>query len=349
MEIISGKKEYFFKFLDDLKKEDRIAVICHNDLDGIASGIIINEILKSKKLKPKIIQFITCEGSMFGSLIKKLKNKKINKILIADLAVDTDYEGYKKIDKGFDSFSIDHHEFKYFNEKNMIKTRAEDCATFSLFQLAKEYLPKEEMTSPKLAELVCATMIIEFSYKDEENKNFIKSFYPEINPETAYNNSELGEICKKVSSALIYFEGKEIKIFKTLLKIKLDKLNKYSKIVEKEIQNHINSFEKEQEFFSKKNIHFYYKTPKLKVVSAASTKLSLEKPNDTFILIYNLKDKPGFVKVSARNQSGTQDMNLLMKKGVEGLQNAVGGGHPKAAGGDFMKKDLQKFKENILK
>jgi len=41
-------------------------------------------------------------------------------------------------------------------------------------------------------------------------------------------------------------------------------------------------------------------------------------------------------------------MNKLMKKGTEGLENATGGGHIPAAGGRFMKKDLQKFKENIL-
>ena len=41
-------------------------------------------------------------------------------------------------------------------------------------------------------------------------------------------------------------------------------------------------------------------------------------------------------------------MNKLMKKGVSGLENATGGGHVPAAGGRFMKKDLEKFKENIL-
>jgi len=38
-----------------------------------------------------------------------------------------------------------------------------------------------------------------------------------------------------------------------------------------------------------------------------------------------------------------------MKKGIEGLENSTGGGHAKAAGAKIMKKDLEKFKRNILK
>jgi len=99
MKIISGSEEYFFKFLEGLTKKDKIGILCHNDLDGVASAIILNLILKNKKLKPKFIYFMECQGKMFSPVIKKLEKKKINKLLIADLAVDTDYEGYKQIRK----------------------------------------------------------------------------------------------------------------------------------------------------------------------------------------------------------------------------------------------------------
>ena len=38
-----------------------------------------------------------------------------------------------------------------------------------------------------------------------------------------------------------------------------------------------------------------------------------------------------------------------MKLVTKGLKNATGGGHAAAAGARIMKKDLKKFKENILK
>jgi len=38
-----------------------------------------------------------------------------------------------------------------------------------------------------------------------------------------------------------------------------------------------------------------------------------------------------------------------LKKGIQGLENAVAGGHAKASGASFMKKDLDTFKKNILK
>ena len=43
------------------------------------------------------------------------------------------------------------------------------------------------------------------------------------------------------------------------------------------------------------------------------------------------------------------NMNLLMKKGVEGLRDASGGGHIPASAARIREDDLGKFKENILK
>jgi hypothetical protein len=59
------------------------------------------------------------------------------------------------------------------------------------------------------------------------------------------------------------------------------------------------------------------------------------------------KDKC-FLNVSARNQSMNKDMNLLLKKAIQGLDNANAGGHVAAAGARFMKKDIKKFKENLF-
>ncbi len=42
-------------------------------------------------------------------------------------------------------------------------------------------------------------------------------------------------------------------------------------------------------------------------------------------------------------------MNALVQKGIKGLKDAVVGGHLRAAGGSIRKKDIDKFKENLLR
>jgi len=345
MKILSGKKEYFFEFLDNLKKGDRIAILSHNDLDGIASAVIISEILKKKNLKTKEIHFLTYDYNMFKRLIPRLKKKKINKIFISDIANESDQEGYLELKEKFKIFVVDHHVFTKEYPKEMIKTSSEDCATFCLFELAKEYLG-DSFNSQALIELVCATMIAEFSYSSPENLKYIQKFYPEVNSTNAYDNSKIGDICKQFSSTLIYFTGNEKKVFKLILKSKLKKMNKYVAIIEKEIEKELKRFKEKEEYFKDKKIHFYYNTPKFKISSVIGTKLSLQNQKETFILAYNIDKKT--IGVSARNQEGIEDMNLLMKKGINGLEHSNGGGHVKASGAKILKKDLNKFKENLL-
>jgi len=55
------------------------------------------------------------------------------------------------------------------------------------------------------------------------------------------------------------------------------------------------------------------------------------------------------IKISARNQSQKVNTFDLMKNAISGLKNASAGGHIAASGAVIQKKDLQQFKQNILK
>ncbi len=348
MEFISGSKEYFFDFLDNLKKTDRIAVLSHTDLDGIASAIILKEILKNKKIKEKYLGFIDYGKGVFEKLIPKLKNKRINKILISDISIDSDYEGYKKLKEKFKIFVVDHHPFENEDIESMIKTKSEDCATFALFQLTKEYLSKEKTNLDYLNELICATMISEFSYTKKENLEFIQNIYPKSKLDNI-SNSLPGMLSKKISSTIIYFKDKKKKVFSLVYKKDYKKFEKYYKIIDKQINDYVEKYP-ENNIILKKNINFYYirPSPKFNITSIITTILSLKSPEETFICCSNNKEEPLFVKVNARCQSGNQDVNLLMKKGIEGLEQASGGGHVKAAAARFLEKDLEKFKQNLI-
>jgi len=343
IECILGSKEDFFNFLKKITSEDKVAILTHNDLDGIASAILLEEILKGKGIELFYLNFLNYKKDMFYEVILKLEEKGIKKVFLTDIAADTDLQGFSDLRKKFDTFLIDHHPINpdLINKQNIIKTHSYDCATFIVYNLGKGIIDLKKWDF-----LVCATMISEISYKKKENLEFIQKIYPEIKKEGIFE-STLGEFAKKISSALIYFNSDLKKVYDFILNGDFQEIERAHTIVQKEIELYIEKFEKEAEFFPEKNLHFYYARPKFNIASIVLTKISFKSLEKIYIFISDINAY--FVGVSSRHQGGQRDMGALLKKGIEGLENATGGGHAPAAGARFMKKDLEKFKKNILR
>ena len=174
MQYLVGNKQIFLDYINKIEKKDRIGVLSHSDLDGVASAVLINEILKSKKKKIKGLEFLEYGNGMFKSSSEKFARKKINKLFIFDISIGSGSESFEDLRKKFDVFLVDHHPYEIKGD-NIIKTKTADCATFTIYELAKE-----DFDLSKLEWLVCATMISEMSYKDDSNFQFIKQHYPEI-------------------------------------------------------------------------------------------------------------------------------------------------------------------------
>jgi len=342
MEFLIGRTEDFGNFLNSINKKDRVAVISHTDLDGVASVLLIKELLKTKKIKIRSLHFIDYKNGMLKDIHEELSLEKISKIFMLDINVTSDYEEFENFKKEFDVFLVDHHPSEIKKGKNIIKTETENCTTFVLCELGKNIINFD-----KWKPLICATMISEFSFNSQENLEFIKTIYPEVSKENILT-SVPAILSQKITSALIFFRKKEKKVLNLLLKNKLKKFEKYHKIIDEEIKHTLEEFRKNAEFYPEKNIYFYYHTPRFNVNSIIATILSIEEKEKTFILVSNIEDRKEFVSVSSRNQSGNVDLNELMKKGINGLENANAGGHIKASGANFMKRDLEKFKKNIL-
>ena len=66
-------------------------------------------------------------------------------------------------------------------------------------------------------------------------------------------------------------------------------------------------------------------------------------------MVSDVLDKKGFVSLSARCQNGKVNLNDILKKATGDFNNCTVGGHIQAAGGVFLKKDVKKFKENLLR
>jgi single-stranded DNA-specific DHH superfamily exonuclease len=342
VEYLIGKEQDFYDFLDGITKKDKVAIVSHIDLDGISSAIFLQEILNSKGIKPKILGFTEYSAGMFSKFLKEFKNKKITKIFMSDIAEESDYENFEKLKNEFSVFLIDHHPSENKTKDKVLKTKSEHCAAWIIYNLGSKITNLEKWKT-----LVCATMITEFSYNNENNFNFLKQNFPDLNKDNLMD-SEPGNLSETINAGITYFKGNERKIFDLVLKGKTKKLEKYHKIIQKEIQNLIDEFKKKAEFYPEKNLYFYYAKPKFSLTSAVATILSLEFNDKTIIIASDVKDDNNFIKVSSRNQSGKVNLNELMKKGIAGLENASAGGHIMASAGRFLKKDLEKFKQNIL-
>jgi len=342
IEYLIGKEQDFYDFLDGITKKDKVAIISHTDLDGIASAIFLQEILKSKEIKPKVLEFIHIGKGMFEETSKQLRKKKITKIFMSDIAEESDYENFEKLKSEFGVFLIDHHPSENKTKDNVLKSKSENCAAWMIYNLGSKIINFDKWKT-----LVCATMIAEFSYNNENNFNFLKENFLNLTKENLIN-SELWELSNKFSSAIIYLKKDLKKAFDLIRKNKMRKIEKYHKVVQEEIGKIVEKFKEEAEFYPELNLYFYYYTPKFNLTSAPATILSIQEPDKTFLFASDSKEGLGFVKVSSRNQSGKVNLNELMKKGIEGLENATAGGHIMASAAKFMKKDLEKFKKNIL-
>jgi len=345
MEYLIGSKEEFFDFIEHISNEDKIAILTHNDLDGIASAVFLEKILEAKDKKLDFLNFLEYDKEKFSSYLDLLKDKGITKLFLTDFSADgIDLELFEKLRRSFDVFLIDHHpvnpELQY--KHNIIKTNSSDCSAITIYDLGKEIIDRDEWNW-----LACAAIFSDMSYKNPENMNFIQRVYPDFpTDEFDMASSNVGMISRKISTALIYYSKDLMRVYELIKDKNLEELSRAFEIVEGEIDKLVNEFNENAEFFPEKKLYYYKINPVFNVSSYVCTLVSKYRPEFSFVCVSDLGGE--FLKVSSRNQSLKEDMGALMKKGIRGLNNAVAGGHVPAAAARFKKEDLERFKRNLL-
>lgn len=341
MEYLLGRREEFFSFLNQIGEEDKVAILTHTDLDGIASGIFLQKILEAKTKNFTHIKFVDYGINLLDEVAYEFEEEGITKVFISDFAADRSPE-FSEFREKFGTFLIDHHilnpEIK--DDSNIIKGATEDCAAFLVYDLGKGLIDEDAWHW-----LVCSAIFTDFSYKKEEHLKFIQRYYPEVNMENI-SSSTPGLNGRKISNALIYYKNDISRVYELVLSGELDKLTEAHDIVEEEINKYVEEFGEKAEFYPERNLYWYEIDPRFNIASIVTTLISKIKPDISFLTVSTYED---MFKISARNQNQTEDMNLLMKKGIEGLSRATGGGHPPASAAKIRRDDLEKFKENILK
>ncbi len=343
IDYLLGSKEEFDNFLDSIGLYDKVAVLTHNDLDGLASGLFLEKILESKGIKVDYLDFLDIKIDMIKKIIVELNGKGITKIFISDINVDDiDFEGFEELRREKDVFLIDHHPIssKLTNNENIIKTASNDCASLTIFILGEKLIDINAWSW-----LVSSAIFADYAFKSEKNFEFLKSFYPELTLENL-SSSVPGMNARKISSALVYYKNDIRYVYNLVKNRNLEELEEIHELIEEEVYKLIDDFSINKKYFPENNIYFYEIKSKFDVLSYVATLVSGSNPHKNFIFMYQTKE---YIKFSARSSDGLIDMGTLMKKGVEGLEGSVGGGHKAAAAAKIQPKDLEKFRERILR
>jgi single-stranded DNA-specific DHH superfamily exonuclease len=339
-EILLGTSKYFHEFVNSLSSKQKIGIVTHIDLDGLASAIFLQKILESKGFKIDFIEF--WDYSLTS--LSKILEKPFNIIFFTDCNIDSLPNELEILRGEGKVFVIDHHpqNLNLQDKSKIIKTESRYCSSHYLFDLAEE---GNYFDTKPFEWLVCASIIADYCF--EEHMFYLKSIYNKINEKDIWS-SEPAIIGTKIANALIYYKPDYKKVYELVLKKDLISLDKVSDEIEEEIKWGMQNYLKKAEYFPEKNLYFGYFTTPHRISSPIISRLS-EKFNDKTLIMASDSSEKGIIKVSARNQTGKVNLNILLKKCVEEFKDANAGGHAKASGASFPKSYLDIFKERLLK
>jgi single-stranded DNA-specific DHH superfamily exonuclease len=345
----------------------KTVIVYDTDGDGIGAAVIVARILKRLFNKfPIAIPSSHDENFITEKIYKEILKQKPKFIITLDMPVDQELDFVLKLAKKSKILVIDHHQIH--NDLN----RFENIIHVNPIFLKIKILPYKYCVS-KIVYDLCSKIIdindldwlagigIINDYCGDEWKDFLDEIYekyPELKGKELYSfDSKLGYICHLVSSG--YYFGKKYRGlgYKVCLEasspvelIKAEtpsskQLKRLYEKVENEIKTTMKNWKNDAEIIENKKLILLKLKTKMLIQSPISTKISLEKPDYTIVVI-NTSGKKAYI--SLRRRDGKVDCGKLASKVVNGLKNSSGGGHSPAAGANILKKDLEEFKDRIF-
>jgi len=340
----------FNSFVKNLNKNDRIALLFHRDPDGLCSALIVSFALKKlKKIKVSIALPLEYNELDFN-LIKLLKRKGIEKIIIVDLGLDNMPHIVKALEEFASILLIDHHKiYADLNSEKTIFVKAQflssiDGSKYPATKLCFDLFSKH-VNLNDLSWIAAIGVNGDFGFNSW--RSFIEDSFKKFN----YSKEELDIMTEIINSLETIKPKKFIELFKAFFSFKTPKQfinSKFFKFREKllsETNSLIKEFNEKAEFLENELIFFEFKS-KYNIKSFLANKLSLMHPNKTLVLIEDLgKEK---LMLSARRQDFKVKMNELLEFAVKGIKNASAGGHIPAAAGSIPRKNLKEFKKRVI-
>ncbi len=337
MSLELGSEEKFRFFVKNLKDYDRVAVISHKDLDGVASPKIITEFVD-----PELLVFLDY-SDLNKELIEKLDKNHINKIIFSDLYMQEDF--IKELEKFSEILILDHHPAPNLNSKKTIHIKSEDG--YSACYLCYHLFSKLKDIS-KWDWLVACTCISDYCHIKPGKwlSAVMKKYGDKLVYEGTYvrKSGKFWDLQYKIGLALDYLKPNLKKAYNEIHSDfgDIGNLEKYSKTVQKEVDKILKKFDENKEEIE--GGYFFEFKPKFSIGSLITTIISGSNTHETII---TFREGDIYYFVSARRQDKKVDCNKLLKNLLKGLEDADGGGHPAAAGGHFLKKDLPIVRERL--
>ncbi|MCR4284737.1 MAG: DHH family phosphoesterase [archaeon] len=331
--MVKATFEQAREFLDEITSKEKVGVIHDVDTDGMSSAVLMTDYLSKKGIKWK--NFCFYRGI---STFKDFDLGGFDKFIILDLGTTLFLEEIGLLN-GRPTVYIDHHQVLDKNLGSHIleyKTSGGICTARSVFEMVggKKWL-------------AIVGIISDAGDKYLENNKIIKDFFEKKN----WNQKDIEEkYIWKYGSLLMYFDKDFQKAFEIFQKLKnLEDILKYKEFwgpVEEEKEILIKEYYNKHEKLGPAN--YFYFEPHFNVKSIIINRISFSSDPDE-VFVFAMPKGENRISVSTRCQGDSYNMDELVKAGIVGLHDSGGGGHPNASSCFFITKDLQKFKENVLK
>lgn len=320
-------------FLENVSKADRVGILTHDDMDGMASGVLFYDYCKQKGCN---------DIKHFSFTIGKTKVSGLNledrtKLLVADVAPNLIYPDLN--DVKIPVMYTDHH-----NSENLIfNENIRELRTSSQGYIPSSRTVFELCGGKDWMSLI--GVLSDFGDKYLENKTFVEDILKNYGKSV----SEFGrEFVYPAANFLVYFENDLDRAFNFLTNIKdlggFSRLRPFSIVIEEELKRAEQDFDKNNEKFGQ--IRFYALESPYNIKTAFINKISSLNPGGVYVLGGKFGDTMG---ISARNQARIYDMRKLLKDCTAGMERVSSGGHTSAAGTKFDISQLGRFKDNLKK
>jgi single-stranded DNA-specific DHH superfamily exonuclease len=333
----AGLEKRFFDFISRLNEKDKIALVSHTDLDGVASAKVANEVLNADVLK--FVDYIDINEK----LVHDLKSRQINKIIFTDLDFDK-VEIIRALENFAEVLVIDHHIFSsdLNSNKTVFLSAPGYCSSYICY-----YLFSKTQNITKWDWLVAAASLSDFCYtKITDWLMQVKEKYGDkFSIEEMSKLSKIYDLAHKLSLTLIYFRENLNEAYRMIGDNidNLGNLDNYARDVQKEIDESALQFEKERKVLRNGDVLFWEFKPEFFIKSILINGLSMKYKDKTIIII---EDNRRYFEVSARRHDGKVNLVEMMKNLTSGFK-ATSGGHMCAVGATILPPNIYEFRERV--
>jgi single-stranded DNA-specific DHH superfamily exonuclease len=352
--------ETLTRLKDWVNKTDKGKVMLIHDVDGdgISSGKLLKEGLKKLGVKVHYRFAGFDRSNVFSDFIMEyIEKNNVETVLITDINLwATNFKDRLADLKDKQIIIFDHHETPEKIPSNVIYFHPyltygfEDASQYCTAKLVYDIM--SELTDISSLDWVASIGIVsDMNYKTWGG--FVDKTLKRLGLKK--EGSEFDTELQKVGTYLYYALAMEkedtqrgIKVFfaaKTYKKA-LEKLKVYD-VVGGEIEHYVTKWQDYADI--REDVVFLDITPKYKINSIISTRISVENPSKTFLVSSPHRTHPEIIGFSCRRQDGKIDLSSIlheMKKEIPGMK---GGGHKQASGASCKAEDLSKFKTLFVK